>query len=44
MTSSTRDVSPISAVDEVDLPAAPGPVTAALMATFADLIARTTDP
>jgi len=44
LTSSTRDVSPISAVDEVDLPAAPGPVTAGLMVTFADLIARTTDP
>ena len=44
LTSSTRDVSPISAVDEVDLPAAPGPVTAGLMAAFADLIARTTDP
>ena len=44
LTSSTRDISPISAVDEVDLPAAPGPVTAGLMAAFADLIARTTDP
>lgn len=44
LTSSTRDVSPISAVDEVELPAAPGPVTAALMAAFADLLARTTDP
>ena len=44
LTSTTRDVSPISAVDEVDLPAAPGPVTAGLMAAFADLIARTTDP
>jgi len=44
LTSSTRDVSPISAVDEVDLPAAPGPVTTGLMAAFADLIARTTDP
>ena len=44
LTSTTRDVNPISAVDEVDLPAAPGPVTAGLMAAFADLIARTTDP
>ena len=44
LTSSTRDVSPISAVDGVELPAAPGPVTAGLMAAFADLIARTTDP
>ncbi len=44
LTSSTRDVSPISAVDEVGLPAPPGPVTAGLMAAFADLIARTTDP
>ena len=44
LTSTTRDVSPISAVDDVELPAAPGPVTAGLMAAFADLIARTTDP
>ena len=44
LTSSTRDVSPISAVDGVEMPAAPGPVTAGLMAAFADLIARTTDP
>ena len=44
LTSTTRDVNPISAVDEVDLPVAPGPVTAGLMAAFADLIARTTDP
>ena len=43
-TSSTRDVSPISAIDEVELPAVPGPVTAGLMAAFADLVARTTDP
>ena len=44
LTSSTRDVSPISAVDGVELPAAPGPVTAGLMAAFADLVSRTTDP
>ena len=44
LTSSTRDVSPISAVDGVEMPAAPGPVTAGLMAAFADLIVRTTDP
>jgi len=44
LTSSTRDVSPISAVDGVELPAAPGPVTAGLMAAFADLASRTTDP
>jgi hypothetical protein len=28
----------------VELPAVPGPVTAGLMAAFADLVARTTDP
>jgi branched-chain amino acid aminotransferase len=44
LTSSTRDVSPISAVDAVELPAAPGPVTAGLMSAFADLVSRTTDP
>jgi branched-chain amino acid aminotransferase len=44
LTSSTRDVSPISAIHEVELPAVPGPVTAGLMAAFADLVARTTDP
>ena len=44
LTSSTRDGSPIAAVDGVEMPAAPGPVTAGLMAAFADLIVRTTDP
>ena len=44
LSSATRDVSPIAAVDDHDLPTAPGPVTAAVAATFADLMARTPDP
>lgn len=44
LTSSTRDVQPISAVDGVALGAAPGPLTKAAMSAFADLQARSLDP
>ena len=44
LSSATRDVSSIAAVDDHDLPTAPGPVTTAVAATFADLVARTPDP
>lgn len=44
LTSSTRDVHPIAEVDGVALEAAPGPLTAAAAAAFADLGARTLDP
>lgn len=44
LTSSTRDVQPISAVDGVALGAAPGPLTRAAMSAFADLQARSLDP
>jgi len=44
LSSATRDVSPIAAVDDHDLPTAPGPVTTAVAAAFADLVARTPDP
>jgi len=44
LTSSTRDVHPIEAVDGRSLPAAPGPVTRAAMDAFAGLVARTVDP
>ena len=52
LTSTTRDAMAISGVDSwadgahtaLDLPAAPGPVTAALAAAFADLCATTPDP
>ena len=44
LSSATRDVSPIAAVDDHDLPTAPGPVTTAVVATFAELVARTLDP
>ena len=44
LSSATRDVSPIAAVDDHDLPTAPGPVTTAVAATFAELVARTLDP
>ncbi|HXH55916.1 aminotransferase class IV [Iamia sp.] len=45
LTSSTRDVQAIAAVDEHALPTpAPGPVTVAVADAFARLVARTTDP
>ena len=44
LSSATRDVSSIAAVDDYDLPTAPGPVTTAVAAAFADLVARTPDP
>jgi len=44
VSSSTREVQPIRAVDGRPLPAAPGPLTAAAAAAFADLVARELDP
>jgi branched-chain amino acid aminotransferase len=44
LTSSTREVQPISGVDGVTLPAAPGPLAERLAAAFTDLIARDSDP
>ena len=44
LSSATRDVSSIAAVDDHDLPTAPGPVTTAVAAAFADLVARPPDP
>jgi len=44
LTSSTRDVQPISSVDGNSLPAAPGPLTAAAAKAFAELRARDADP
>ena len=44
LSSATRDVSSIAAVDDHDLPTAPGPVTTAVAVAFADLVARTPDP
>ena len=44
LTSSTRDVSAIARVDDLVLPDAPGPVTKAAQAAFADLCARSLDP
>ena len=44
LSSATRDVSSIAAVDDHDLPTAPGPVTTAVAAAFADLVAQTADP
>ena len=44
LTSSTREVQPISAVDGVPLPAAPGPVTAELAGAFKSLVATELDP
>ncbi|MGI8796863.1 MAG: aminotransferase class IV [Acidimicrobiia bacterium] len=44
LTSSTREVQAISHIDGTALPAAPGPVTAAIAAAFADLVATNIDP
>ena len=44
LTSSTREVQPISHVDGAALPAAPGPTTAALAAAFTELVRHDPDP
>jgi branched-chain amino acid aminotransferase len=44
LTSSTRDVQPISSVDSTPLPATPGPLTKAAADAFRDLQARDADP
>jgi branched-chain amino acid aminotransferase len=44
LTSTTREVQPIAHVDGRALPAAPGPVSGALAASFAALVARDLDP
>lgn len=44
LTSSTREVQPIRAVDGRVLPAAPGPLTSAAADAFAALVARDLDP
>ena len=44
LTSSTRDISPISSLGEIVLPEAPGPVTVQVAEKFADLIASNPDP
>lgn len=44
LTSSTRDVQPISTVDGVGLASAPGPLTRAAIDAFATLQARSLDP
>ena len=44
VTSSTRDVQPIRAIDGRPLAGCPGPLTAAAAAAFRDLVARDLDP
>lgn len=44
VTSSTRDVQPIRAVDGQPLPACPGPLTRAAAAAFRELVSRRSDP
>ena len=44
MTSTVREVQPVTAVDGYDLPAVPGPITSRLAAAFTDLVARDLDP
>ncbi|MFI6799287.1 aminotransferase class IV [Streptosporangium canum] len=44
LTSTTRDIQPIRAVDQTVLPAAPGPITAKAMRVFAERAAADLDP
>ena len=44
VTSSTRDVQPVSHIDGRALPACPGPRTVEAMDAFAALAARSSDP
>jgi branched-chain amino acid aminotransferase len=44
LSSSTRDVQPVRAIDGRVVPAAPGPLTTAAASAFADLLARDPDP
>ena len=44
LSSTTREVQPIAAVEGVALPAAPGPVASALSRAFRELVARDLDP
>ena len=44
LTSTTRDIQPISVVDGQPLPVAPGPLTRSAMQAFAALVAGDTDP
>jgi branched-chain amino acid aminotransferase len=44
LTSTTREVQPVSYVDGLALAAAPGPVTAMLATAFEDLVGRDLDP
>ena len=44
LTSSTRDISPISSLGEIVLPEVPGPVTVQVSEKFADLVVSNPDP
>jgi branched-chain amino acid aminotransferase len=44
LSSTTREVQPIRAVDGNDVPSCPGPLTEAASAAFAELLTRTLDP
>ena len=44
LTSSTRDISPISSLGEIVLPKAPGDVTVKVAEKFAQLVASNPDP
>jgi branched-chain amino acid aminotransferase len=44
VTSTVREVQPVTAVDGRSLPATPGPITSRLAAAFTDLVARVLDP
>ncbi|MGI9080039.1 MAG: aminotransferase class IV [Acidimicrobiales bacterium] len=44
LTSSTREVQPVRAIDDRDLPSAPGPLTLDAATAFAELVAANPDP
>ena len=44
LTSSTRDISPISSLGEVVFPKAPGDITLKVAEKFAELVASNPDP
>lgn len=44
VTSTSRDVHPVATIDGIDLPSAPGPVTEAVAAVFAERSRRDMDP
>jgi branched-chain amino acid aminotransferase len=44
LTSSTRDISPVSSLGEIAFPDTPGPITVKVAKKFAELVASNPDP